>query len=223
MKKILMAVFAHPDDETFGPAGSLIHFAKTYEVYLVCATNGDRPERRGELLAAAKIMGIKRVDWLNFKDGSLCNNNYHKLAGKIEEKLRQYRPKIVMTFEPKGVSGHLDHVAVSLVTTFVVTKLKFVKQLLYFCELKRTIKLLKQNSGEYFIYVPPGYSRREADLVINTKKYWPRRLQAMACHKSQRGDSNRMVKTLTVLPKREHFLVIRTGFTDAPKLDHAAG
>jgi len=209
MKKILVAVFAHPDDEAFGPAGSLIHFAKKREVYLVCVTNGDRQERRGELLASAKILGIKRVDWLNFKDGNLCNNNYHKLAGKIEQKLRQYRPETVMTFEPKGVSGHIDHVAVSLVTTFVVKKLKFVKRLLYFCELKSTMQLLQKNFGEYFIYVPPGYSRREIDLVINTEKYWPQRLKAMACHKSQRGDSNRIVKTLTALPKREHFLVIR--------------
>lgn len=210
MKKILVAVFAHPDDEAFGPAGSLIHLTKTHEVYLICVTNGDRPERRGELLAAAKIMGIKRVDFLNFKDGSLCNNSYHELAGKIEKKLRKYRPETVMTFEPKGVSGHLDHVAVTLTTVFAVKKLKFVKKILYFCELKSTMKLLQKNFGEYFIYVPPGYSRREVDLVIDTEKYWLLRLKAMACHKSQRGDNNRITKTLSLLPKREHFLVIHT-------------
>lgn len=207
MRKTLVAVFAHPDDEAFGPAGSLIHFAKTQDVYLVCATNGDRPERKGELLKSAKILGIKKVGFLNFSDGGLCNNNYHQLAAAIEKQLRHYRPETVLTFEPKGVSGHLDHVAVSLVTTFVVKKLKFVKKILYFCELKSTMKLMQKNFGEYFIYVPPGYKPSDIDLVINTEVYWQQRLRAMAAHRSQRGDSNRIVKTLTILPKREHFLV----------------
>ncbi len=209
MKNSLVAIFAHPDDEAFGPAGSLIHFAKTHNVYLVCATNGDRAGRKQELRRSAEILGIKKVDFLNFTDGGLCNNNYHQLTAAIEKKLRRYRPGTVMTFEPQGISGHLDHIAVTMTTTYAVKKLKFVKRLLYFCELESTMRLLRKNFGEYFIYVPPGYSRREINLVIDTKKYWPQRLKAMVCHKSQRGDSNRIVKTLTTLPKREHFLVIR--------------
>ncbi len=207
MKKSLVAVFAHPDDEAFGPGGSLIHFSKTHEVYLLCATDGNLAGRKAELLNSAKILGIKKVDFLNFSDGGLCNNNYHRLAAAIEKKLRRYRPETVLTLEPRGISGHLDHVAVSLVTTFVVKKLKFVKRLLYFCELESTMKLMQKNFGEYFIYVPPGYSRREIDLVINTEAYWPRRLKAMAAHRSQRGDSNRIVKTLSQLPKKEHFII----------------
>jgi LmbE family N-acetylglucosaminyl deacetylase len=203
----LAAVFAHPDDEAFGPGGSLIHFSKQEPVYLLCATNGDLPERRDELLESAKAMGIRQVDFLNFKDGALCNNNYHRLAHSIEAKLSLYRPETVMTFEPRGVSGHLDHVAVSLVTSFVCRKLGFVKKILYFCELESTMALLQKNFGNYFIFVPPGYKSTEIDLVINTQKYWRQRLRAMACHRSQRGDSNRIVKTLTLLPKREHFLV----------------
>lgn len=207
MKKSLVAVFAHPDDEAFGPAGSLCHFAKTHDVYLLCVTNGNLAVRRGELLKSAKILGVKKVAFLNFSDGGLCNNNYHQLAEAIEKKLRQYRPETVMTFEPRGISGHLDHVAVSLVTTFVVKKLKFVKRRLYFCELKSTMKLMMKNFGGYFIYVPPGYSRGEIDLVIDTEAYWPQRLKAMAAHRSQRGDSNRIVKTLSRLPKKEHFII----------------
>ena len=209
MTKTLVAVFAHPDDEAFGPAGSLIHFVKTHEIYLVCATNGNLPVRRGELLKSAKILGITRVDFLNFTDGDLCNNNYHRLAAAIGKKLERYRPETVMTFEPKGVSGHLDHVAVSLTTTFAAKKLKFIKRILYFCELKSTMKRLQKNFGEYFVHVPPGYKPQEIDLTINTSAYWPQRLRAMAAHQSQRGDSNRIVKTLALLPKREHFLVTR--------------
>lgn len=203
----LAAIFAHPDDEAFGPAGSLIHFSKREPVHLICATNGNLPERREELRQSARVLGSSGVDFLNFKDGDLCNNNYHRLALAIEKKLWQYRPETVMTYEPRGVSGHLDHIAVSMVTSFVCRKLNFVQKILYFCELEKTMELLQKNFGDYFIFVPKGYQQNQVDLIIDTKDYWPQRLKAMRCHKSQRGDSNRIVKTLTLLPKREHFLV----------------
>ncbi len=203
----LVAIFAHPDDEAFGPAGSLIHFSRKEPVYLLCATNGNLPVRRTELKESAKVLGAKKVDFLNFKDGSLCNNNYHRLAKAIEARLKQYRPETVMTYEPRGVSGHIDHIAVSMVVNFVCRRLNFVKKILYFCELDKTMELLQKNFGDYFIYVPPGYKNSEVDLVVNTEAYWETRLKAMACHQSQRGDSNRIVKTLSLLPKREHFLV----------------
>ena len=207
MTKTLVAVFAHPDDEVFGPGGSLAYFSKKYNVYLVCATDGNLAGRKEELLGSAKILGVKKVDFLNFTDGGLCNNNYHRLAQAIERKLRFYRPETVLTFETKGVSGHLDHVAVSLTTTFAVKKLKFVKKILYFCELKSTMKLMMKNFGGYFVYMPPGYSRKEVNLIINTQDYWQTRLKAMACHRSQRSDARKIIKTLDGLPKKEHFLV----------------
>lgn len=66
-------------------------------------------------------MGVKKVHFLDFLDGTLSNNLYHKLADKIEGHLKKLKPHTVITFEPLGVSGHIDHITVSMVTTFKAT------------------------------------------------------------------------------------------------------
>src|SRR3954469_17378891 len=96
--KPLVAVFAHPDDEVFGPGGTLATFAKERPVYIICVTNGDsgmnslegeagkrplseiRPE---EMKASAQEIGVTDIFFLNYKDGSLSNNLYHEIADKI--------------------------------------------------------------------------------------------------------------------------------------------
>src|SRR3989344_3139536 len=111
MKKVLVAIFAHPDDEAFGPSGTLAKFSKTHDVYILCATGGEAGKnslsktekklsdiRKKELLASAKILGVKKIYFLGFEDGALSNNLYHKLAVKIKNKLVELKPEIVIAF-----------------------------------------------------------------------------------------------------------------------------
>jgi LmbE family N-acetylglucosaminyl deacetylase len=212
-KPALVAVFAHPDDEAFGPAGTLATFAKSHNVYLLCATKGEEGGenkkiaqiRQKELLASAKILGIKKVYFLGFKDGTLCNNLYHKLAVKIEEKLKELKPDLIITFEPRGISGHIDHMVVSMVTTYVYKKLKFIKKLLYYCILEEE----KRNINNYFIYFPAGYKRSDLGQIVNIKDVWQTKLKAMRVHVSQKHDANRIIKVLKDLPREEHFLIFK--------------
>lgn len=219
MKKTVVAVFAHPDDEAFGPAGTLAKFSKTHDVYILCATGGEAGKnslsktesklsevRKNELLASAKILGVKQVYFLGFEDGTLSNNLYHKLAEKIEDKLKVLKPEIVITFEPHGISGHIDHIAVSFVTTFVVQKIKTVKKLYYYCILKNE---RRRQPGEYFIYFPQGYEKSEIDWICNTESVWDIKVKAMKAHKSQKHDTSVILKVLEKLPKREHFLLFK--------------
>lgn len=214
-KKTVVAVFAHPDDEAFGPAGTIAKLAKENDVYLLCATKGEVGIGRGdlgkvrskELLRSARILGIKKVYFLGFVDGTLSNSLYHKLAKKIEEKFRLLKPEVVLTVENRGVSGHLDHITVSMVTTYVFKRLPFIKTLLYSC-------LLAENrSGEfdnYFIYFPPGYKRSEIDLVVDVKDTWDLKIKAMMAHKSQIKDAKRIILRLQDLSKKEeYFLAIK--------------
>src|SRR4026209_1479248 len=84
MTKTILAVLAHPDDETFGLGGTLALYArKGYSVYYVCATRGEvgsaDPEfmkgfkdtaemRTDELLRAAKILNLTDVFFLGYRD-----------------------------------------------------------------------------------------------------------------------------------------------------------
>ncbi|MCJ7695691.1 MAG: PIG-L family deacetylase, partial [Anaerolineaceae bacterium] len=83
----ILAVLAHPDDETFGMGGTLAYYARhEAEVYLVCATRGEVGEidasfmekykspaclRTQELKQAAEILGIKKVIYLNYRDSGM--------------------------------------------------------------------------------------------------------------------------------------------------------
>ena len=211
-KNRVVAVFAHPDDESLGPGGTLAKFSQSNDVYILCATcgetHGDRnlgKIRSKEMEKSAKILGIKNVTFLNFLDGTLSNNLYHKLAAKIEQKLKILKPQTLITFEPRGVSGHIDHIVVSLVTTFVFFKLSFIKELLYYCLTEDIRKAIP----DYFIYFPPGYKKSEIDKVVNVEDVWDKKMKSMKEHKSQMDDVKTVMNLQKQFPKVEHFLAIK--------------
>src|SRR3989344_5955519 len=136
--KSIVCIFAHPDDEAFGPGGTIAILAKNYKVFIICVTDGDAGKnsssqarelgelRKEELLASAKVLRVRKVFFLGYKDGSLNNNLYHQLAEKLTKHLAILKPVTLLTFEPSGVSGHIDHIAVSMITSFVFEKLDYV-------------------------------------------------------------------------------------------------
>jgi len=219
MRKNFVCIFAHPDDEVFGPGGSIAMFAKTYNVYILCATRGEAGKKNGEqdlgkireteLLRSARILGVKKVFFLDFKDGTLSNNLYHKLAEKIKAKLEELRPEIILTFEPLGISGHIDHITVSLVTAYVFELLPFVKKLLRYCQTKKNIKIMKKIRKEYFIYRPDGYDLKDIGLVNDVSTTWKTKVRAMLEHKSQIHDIRWILSFYEKLPRKEYFLVMK--------------
>lgn len=214
-QKTIVGVFAHPDDETFGPGGTLCKFAKEgNDVYIICATSGETAtgikdkklgkERREELKNSAKILGVKKIFFLDFQDGDLSNNLYHKIASKVEKILKELKPDILVTFEPHGVSGHIDHIVMSMVTQFLFPKIKSAKKLMLYCLTFNRSILMK---GKYFIHFPSGYINEEIDEVIDVSDIWQTKVKAMHEHKSQIKDVKRILLMSKLFPKQEHFLV----------------
>ena len=139
-KLSLLAVLAHPDDETFGMGGTLAKYAnEDIDVYLICATHGEVGEmdaeflegfespaqrREYELRCAAKNLGIKEVIFLNYRDSGMTGseNNSHpdslfaadlnKVAGEVVQYIRKIHPTIVLTFDPIGGYRHPDHIKI---------------------------------------------------------------------------------------------------------------
>jgi LmbE family N-acetylglucosaminyl deacetylase len=219
--KPVVGIFAHPDDEAFGPSGTLAKFAKEgRDVYIICVTKGDAGDnysdktnnltdiREEELKASAKELGVKEVIFLDFKDGTLSNNLYHEVAAKLQGKLEKLEPEILITLEPHGVSGHLDHIAVSFITTFVFKKLSFVKELWYYALTQEAQKVNTRHLGEYFVYFPPGYKKEDISKTIDVAPFWEQKASSMRQHGSQKPDVDANLKTFDVLPKEENFIIL---------------
>lgn len=134
----LLAVLAHPDDESLGFGGTLVHYAaEGVETHLVTATHGQSGRWRGfppgspehpgpaalaefrerELRAAAAVLGLKSVSLLGYVDGRLDEAPPREAVGRIVAHVRRIRPQVVLTFDPGGAYGHPDHIAISQLTT----------------------------------------------------------------------------------------------------------
>jgi N-acetyl-1-D-myo-inositol-2-amino-2-deoxy-alpha-D-glucopyranoside deacetylase len=137
----LMAVFAHPDDESFGSGGSLARYGADPDirVVLVCATRGEAGEisdsqlatperlgevREGELRCACRALGVDELHFLDYRDsgmagtpdnlerGALTMADFEEVVGKIVGHIRRERPDVVVTFDETGGYGHPDHIAI---------------------------------------------------------------------------------------------------------------
>lgn len=132
MKNLLLVV-AHPDDESFPMAGTAAKYIQAgWTVRVICATSGEAGMRgpyertsedlgtirERELKKAAELIGVQSVIMLGYQDGTLDS----RAPGEIEEKVFRYMtsfaPDITITFEPKGISNHSDHVKLSRAVTY---------------------------------------------------------------------------------------------------------
>lgn len=134
----LAAVFAHPDDESFGCAGALAlaHDAGRVTRLLV-ATRGEAglPEgaeanesfgdvRERELVTAAQVIGLDEVTILEgYADGGLADAPFAQLVDDVASWLATRRPDAVITFGSHGVTGHPDHVVVGSAVRWAVERL----------------------------------------------------------------------------------------------------
>lgn len=144
-KPKLLAVLAHPDDESFGVGGTLALYAQRgVEVHLICATRGEVGEveqelmrgyeniaklREDELRCAASILGLKEFYFLDYRDSGMegSPDNRHpnalaasstaEVAAQITPLIRSIRPQVVITFDPYGGYGHPDHIAIQRACT----------------------------------------------------------------------------------------------------------
>jgi LmbE family N-acetylglucosaminyl deacetylase len=136
----LMAILAHPDDESLGVGGTLAKYASEgVEVSLVTATRGEGgryhghrdpgkhpgPEQLGriresELRAAAAVLGIHRLTLLDYHDQALDRADPHEAVTRLVAELRAVRPDVVLTFGPDGAYGHPDHIAINQYTTTAI-------------------------------------------------------------------------------------------------------
>jgi LmbE family N-acetylglucosaminyl deacetylase len=133
---VVLAAFAHPDDDrVIGPVLSRFG-GDGREVHLVIATDGSKGVRdhagipAGQPLAsartkeaecAAKRLGVRRLHMLGLEDGALASfANLGRLRMEITNIITRVQPAAIITFGPEGGTGHPDHRLVSNVVTEIV-------------------------------------------------------------------------------------------------------
>lgn len=124
----LLAVLAHPDDESFCCGGTLALARRGVCVQVLTATRGeagsygdpplDTPEelpavREQEPRCTCTALGIEPPLLLNYHDGRLAEMDDEEGVTQVMAVMRKLRPRVLLTWLPDGLSDHLDHVAVS--------------------------------------------------------------------------------------------------------------
>jgi LmbE family N-acetylglucosaminyl deacetylase len=217
----LLCVFAHPDDESLGAGSTLAKYAaEGVDTYLVTATRGERgwfgaeetdpgPEalgrtRTAELLAAADVLRLCAVDFLDYLDGDLDKVDPAEAVAKIVYHLRRVRPHVVITFGPDGAYGHPDHIAISQFTAAAVVcaadpqygdghglPAHRVLKLYYMVESKEEVAELEAVLGEFGMAVDgdhrraPGWDEWAITTRIDAREHWHTTWQAIVCHQTQ--------------------------------------
>lgn len=239
----LMAILAHPDDETLGTGGTFARYAgEGVETYLVTATRGERgwfgpPEenpglhalgqiREQELAAAAQMLGIRQFTLLDYIDGELAQAPAQAVIRQLVDRIRAVRPQVVITFDPFGVYGHPDHIAIcQWATTAVhcaadpayqagsVPQPHSVAKLYYLATTQSDFDLYTQAFGELVMEIDgvPRWSvpwpRWAITTHLDTSAYQEQVWQAVFCHRSQL----REYEKLLALPGEAREQLWRTG------------
>jgi LmbE family N-acetylglucosaminyl deacetylase len=196
----LCAVFAHPDDESFGMAGTLAKYAaRGIRTALICATQGeagntnglaDSPAalsklRRGELSCAAQALGLSELVVLDFPDGGGEAWDFERLAVEIVQAIERLRPQVVVTFDEAGVTRHPDHIAVHRAVHEVIQRQGDrlgVRRLFH-----QVVTCPEQANmeGPELVCVDPA----EVDLAVDIRVYENTKRVALLCHRSQAADT----------------------------------
>lgn len=129
----VMCVVAHPDDECFAFGGALAMASDAgAETYVVCMTDGQAATNRGsaasaedlgrmrreEFAASCKVLGVTYSELLDYQDGRLEFADFSAAAAKLVERMRRFKPDVVLTFGGDGgMNTHADHTMVSAFTT----------------------------------------------------------------------------------------------------------
>ncbi|MVP00523.1 PIG-L deacetylase family protein [Paenibacillus lutrae] len=224
MRKTLLFIFAHPDDESFACGGTMAKYAdQGHAVHLVCATSGCKGKtggytftcreevarfRESELQLAAGVLGLQEVCFCRYPDGGLAEVDEDELASHIADLILKLQPQLIVTFPPDGVTGHPDHIAVSKAVLAAAI---------------RTESSLETAPDLYYVSIPNYYDhcgdygpseRCPITARVDISEFRSRKGKALQAHKSQVFSVNRaypgvMNGDYSVIGSCEYFTLVR--------------
>jgi LmbE family N-acetylglucosaminyl deacetylase len=209
----VLAVVAHPDDESFGLGAVLSAFeARGARVCVLCFTHGEASTLHGvdgdlaqvrerELADAAAVLGLDRVQLLDFPDGGLRDVDAARLKAIVADAITDERADGLIVFDPDGVTGHPDHQQATAVALGAATAAGL--PVLGWTLPAAVAAALRDELGAPFT----GHDLKEIDLVIEVDRTAQR--QAVECHPSQAVPGSALWRRLELLGDREYLRWLR--------------
>jgi len=200
----MMVVTAHPDDEVANFGGALLVYAdRGVETSVVCLTPGQAASHRGgakddqelaeirrnEFAAACKILKVSHGVVLDYPDGQLHRQDAHKVVANLSQRVREFRPHVLLTFGPDGgLSSHTDHAMASIFGTMAFhwagRANRFAGQLANGLQPHRTQKLYHATADFQLAGRDPA-SMSPVTAVIDLSQYFETKMEAFRAHTSQ--------------------------------------
>lgn len=235
----LLAVYAHPDDESFVPGGTIARYAfEGATVTLVCATKGeagmlgdpplaDRASlgkcREKELVGSCKVLGIDKICLLELFDSKLDTYPHPVVEGKIAEIIRRVKPQVVITFGSEGITGHPDHAAISHFTTDAFfdagrpDKYPELEELglQAYQPMKLYYSALPINIAESLSIKLHGITEDKITAVIDVSRFAHIKRDALYCHRTQVPDFKKFnEEDLHKIFAKEYFSLAYSSLSD---------
>ena len=190
----VLAIFAHPDDETYRAGGTLAALSRRdVRVQVLTATRGeagscgDLPHcaqdelaavREAELRCACAALGIEAPILLDYRDGHLAEADPETIVAEILAVAGEVHPQAMLTFGPDGLSGHPDHIAIGAFAMEAYQRADFIHAL-YTIAVPQSIA---HALGMTQIHALPD---DEITLTVPIDQTWEAKMDAIRCHATQ--------------------------------------
>jgi LmbE family N-acetylglucosaminyl deacetylase len=213
MKKIIFGIFAHPDDEAFGPAGALLSETRAgTELHLITFTYGDQgtnPDnvqdlgnvREIEWRQAGELLGATSMHSLGYKDGHLNNLAMIEATTRIIDivtSIIRDAPSDTriefMTLDTNGYTGHIDHIVVARSACLAFYRLKERDQRIARIRLACLSDVINPKINTDWIYMEAGHTPDEINEIVDARQFRDDIIAVMKVHHSQRHDCEATIK-----------------------------
>lgn len=226
MNKVIFGIFAHPDDEAIGPAGTLLLEAKSgTSIHLITLTAGEsgmNPDNHADLGAvrleewhrAGSLIGAKTMNHLGYEDGKLGNESMQEIEKRVEELVRTTlanEPEDTevefMAFDLNGLTGHIDHIVASRAACLAFYRLKEHDERL------QRIRLFCLPSEAYpehdisWVYMEPGRGKSEIGVTVDARELRDEIIGIIRTHHTQRSDGEGHIERSGDALGLDHFIV----------------